>query len=97
MRNFFNTLFVLVIATAILYAVWTVGMMFDDMKATYRDELHKSQLLNHSAQQRIIELMDENARLREELEEICRGELCSPAGAHSAPLQVYYAGQEEEI
>ena len=70
MKKFFNTLFILLFASGLLYAAWTVGVMMDTVKINYRDELSKSQLLNQNTQQQIIELIEENSRLRIELNEL---------------------------
>ena len=70
MKKFFAAVFVLLCAGGVLFGARTVGGMFDDVKAVYRDELSKSQILNQNAQRQITELMEENARLREELEKM---------------------------
>ena len=67
MKRFFKILISLIIIAVILYGAWTALETFDNMRAFYREELSRSQLLNQSAQQRITDLLEENANLRHQL------------------------------
>jgi|GEM_PF-2791085 len=70
MKRFFTILIVLMIIAGGLYGAWTALEFFDNVRLGYREELARSQLLNQNAQQRITDLMIENAELRLELEEL---------------------------
>jgi len=68
MKKFFRVLLCLAIIAGGLYGAWVAVEIFDDMQTSYREELLRSQLLNLGAQQRITELLSENARLQAELD-----------------------------
>ena len=46
------------------YAMWQSDVAETELK--YKDELHKSRMFNQSAQQNIINLIEENGRLKRE-------------------------------
>jgi len=68
MKKFFRVLLCLAIIAGGLYGAWIAVEIFDDMQTAHREELLRSQLLNLGAQQRITELLSENARLQAELD-----------------------------
>ena len=52
------------------YGAWFFGNIYDNIKSVYNEELSKSQLLNQSTQNSITSLMEENAKLKHELESL---------------------------
>ena len=70
MKRFLTFLLSVVIIAGGLYGAWIGLEFFDNMRAGYREELSRSQFLNQAAQQRITILLEENARLQAELDEL---------------------------
>jgi len=54
----------MVLISGALYGAWTALEHYDNTRAAYREELERSRILNFTNQQRISELMQENARLQ---------------------------------
>jgi len=68
MKKFLRVLLSIAIIAGGIYGAWIALELFDDMQTNYREELLRSRLLNLGSQQRITELLNENARLRNELD-----------------------------
>jgi len=70
MKKLLSVLLSLAIIAGGLYGAWIALEYFDNTRAAYREELARSQFLNLAAQARISDLMEENARLQSELDEL---------------------------
>jgi len=93
MRRFIYIVVSLTIISGILYGAWMALDYFDSVRSNYREELSRSQLLNQSAQQRIADLLVENAELRRQLtmaEEI-------PVGNFNIGIEYELEEDEEDV
>jgi len=77
----------MVLISGALYGAWTALEHYDNTRAAYREELERSRILNFTNQQRISELMQENAELRAELDAMpVFVESTPPVGIADIPL-----------